>query len=227
MTKGKMSRLSLNNNGGFTVLELLISISIITAMVPVLLVVTFGFYSDLVRQSTRAQLTLESQNVLQIMTEQLRIATAVRNAPLQTDANPPGAGWATSDASNTFIVALPTVSTTGDYLIDADTNEPFETDTVVYQSGKQLRKRSIVDPDAVGERQPTSCPDALATSSCPPDGKLTENFKDLTFQFYDQDDVLTNDPLLARSVVISVTLEKVIAGDAVAATNSVRMTLRN
>ena len=73
----------------------------------------------------------------------------------------------------------------------------------------------------------TTCPAASATATCPADKLYTKYLKDLTFTFYDDSDTTTANATLARSVKITVTTERKIAGKTVTFANSIRTTMRN
>jgi hypothetical protein len=73
----------------------------------------------------------------------------------------------------------------------------------------------------------TSCPADLASGSCPPDRHLIGTIDDMLFTLYDQDDAVTTDPLLARSVKIDLMLMKDTFGDPLTLDYSIQTTLRN
>jgi len=119
------------------------------------------------------------------------------------------------------------VDTSRNYIIDTDTGSPYNNELVYFKSGTTLYKRTLANPNAVGNSLVTSCPAALASSSCPEDRRLIDDLDSMVFILYNQDNVLTNDPLLARSVEINLDLKKKTFGNPLTLNNSIRATLRN
>ena len=98
---------------------------------------------------------------------------------------------------------------------------------VYYKSGSSMLRRNLANPSAVGNTLKTSCPDNVATATCPADAVLSDYVQSLTFTLYDQDNNATSDPLLARSVAIQLINQRRVFGDLVSFDNKIRVTLRN
>lgn len=124
-------------------------------------------------------------------------------------------------------MAVPAVDSDRNYIIDTDTGSPYINELVYYKQDTTLYKRILAHPDAVGNTLQTSCPASLASTTCRADRQLLENVDSMVFTLYDQDNALTPDPLLARSVQIDLGLERDTFGEPLTFDNSIRITLRN
>ena len=221
------SRRSVLKAAGFTLPELLVSISVIGILLLSVLGITTYFFTFITRNNALIEMTVDSQNLLRVTVEELRYGSGVRQINAITDPNEPVGGWQTSNADFVIIVAVPAVDSSRQYIIDPDTGSPYNNELVYFKSGTTLFRRTLAHPSAIGNKLVTSCPEASASPSCPADRRLVEHLKSMIFTLYDQDDALTTDPLLARSVKIDLALEQDTFGQPLTLDNSIRMTLRN
>jgi type II secretory pathway pseudopilin PulG len=215
------------NQLGFTVAELAISVTVAGILVAVLFVATFDYYADVSRSETSATLALESQTILTQMTEDIRLADAISNTNVLTDANAPAGGWVTSDPSNVIIVESPTVDSNHNIIYDPNTGFPYRNEFIYFSSGGSMYKRVLANSSATGNAAVTTCPADKASSSCPPDRLFSDNVSNLTFTFYDLSDNTTSDATNARSVKLEVDMSKKSFGRTITFTNTTRVTLRN
>lgn len=197
----------------------------------ILLVSLFGFTAYYLAIATRnnvmAEMTFDSQNLLRSAVEELRYGAGVRQTSAISDPNAPAGGWNTSNTNFIIIIAVPAVNSSDNYIIDPLTGSPYNNELVYFKDGTILYKRFLAHPDATGNKLTTSCPQSMATSACPADRKLSENVNSMVFTLYDQDNTLTTNPLLARSVKIDLGLQRDTFGDPLTLDNSIRVTLRN
>lgn len=212
---------------GFTLVELNLSMIILSFLMVSLLVVFTNFFVVMTRTNAIVDMTLDSQNLLRTAVEELRYGAGVRVTNTITDPNAPAGGWDTDNADFVIVIAVPAVDPDRNYIIDTDTGSPYMNELVYYKDGTDLYKRILAHPSATNNILTTSCPASGASASCPADRRLVENVDDMEFTLYDQDNALTNDPLLARSVKIDLTLERDTFGQPLTYDNSVRITLRN
>jgi hypothetical protein len=98
---------------------------------------------------------------------------------------------------------------------------------VYYKNGTDLMERKLANPSATGNSLVTTCPTNLASSSCSADPQLAAYVSSMTFTLYDQDAVQTTTPSAARSVQITLTMQRNAPGQPLNVTNSIRVTLRN
>lgn len=221
--------MSVNNKSaaGFTIPELVVAISLI-GIISVSLLAAFSNYFVIIhRTNTLVDMTVSSQNLLRSTVEELRYGAGVRQTNTITDANSPAGGWNTSNSNFVIILAVPATNSANEYITDTTTGQPYNNEFVYYKQGTTLYKRTLAHPSATGNKLITSCPESLATASCPADRKLADNIQDMNFTLYNQDDVLTTDTLAARSVKIDLQLERDTFGEPLSLTSSIRVTLRN
>lgn len=212
---------------GFTMVELLVSITIIGLLTVSMIAAFTNYFAIITRNSRFVELTVESQNLLRSTVEELRYGAGVSQTNTIADANGPGGGWNTSVANFVIIISMPVIDANNEYVIDPSTGDPYNNEFVYYKSGTTLYKRTLANSAATGNRLKTSCPAAAATSTCLADRKLSENVKTMTFTFYDQDNAITTSTAAARSVKIDLGLERDTFGTALSFDNSIRVTLRN
>ena len=216
-----------NKNLGFTVPELSISIVAMGILITSLLAFGTYYFANVTRYNAFVQMSVDSQNLLRATVEQLRYGAGVRQAATVSDPNAPVGGWNTSNDDFVIVIAVPAIDSDREYIIDPNTGSPYNNELVYFKNDTNLYRRTLAHPDAVGNTLKTSCPAAQASESCPPDNKLVENLDSMIFTLYDQDDAVTADPLLARSVKIDLGLAKVTFGNDLTLDNSIRVTLRN
>ena len=221
-----MSASNKESDGGFTIPELTVSIIIMGILIVSLFTFATYYFTSVTRFDAFVQMSADSQNLLRSTVEQLRYGAGVRQASTITDANGPPGGWNTSNADFVIIIAVPAVDTDDNYIIDTSTGSPYNNELVYFKDGTNLYRRTLSNPAATGNNLTTSCPLAVSSSSCPPDSRLVENLDTMVFTLYDQDDAVTADPLLARSVKIDLGLKKLSFGNPLTLDNSIRVTLR-
>lgn len=212
---------------GFTIVELNITIILLALVNVAFLVILMNFLISSSRTNTITQLTSDSQSLLRTLTEELRYGSGVKSTNSITDSNAPVGGWNTSNTDFVIVTATPAEDTNGDFIIDIDTGSPYDNEFIYYRDNNELHKRTLIDPDSTGNILKTSCPESIATETCPADRKLVENLNTIGFTFFDQDNVITTDTLLTRSILIDLALSQNVFGNDLDYDNSVRVTLRN
>ena len=232
MQRDKISK-AFTAQTGFTITELLVSVAI-GAIASILMVTAYVFsYGSLVAEQTETLMTLESQQFLRKMIEDVRVSNEVRTKNQIPDAYKPGPGtggsegWETSDPANILVVTQPAVDVDENFIYDPDTGFPYQNEIIYFgdASDNRMYRRVLANPDAVGNRAVTTCPSG--TAGCPPDIELVTNLDNLLFGFYDIDDTLVTVAEQARSIEITVNLRRQLSGESIATTNTSRVTLRN
>lgn len=212
---------------GFTLVEVTVAVSLMALVAVVFLGLATSYLVIITRNNELSDMTLTSQNLLRTTVENLRFGDGVRQTNTISDVNAPSGGWNTSNTSFVIILAVPAVNISRNYIIDPATGSPYMNELVYYKNGTTLMKRSLANPGASGTTIKTSCPVALASSTCPADIQLATYVSSMTFKLYDQDAVLTTTPSLARSVNITLNMQRNAPGNPINVTNSIRVTLRN
>ena len=216
-----------NSTSGFTVVELLISMSVTAILAVAMLGIIMNYFVVITRDNLLVDMTVDSQNLLRATVEELRYGAGVRQTNTISDPNSPAGGWNTSNTNFVIIVAIPTLDANNNYIVDSLTGQPYNNEYVYFKSGLKLYKRVLANPSAVGNVARTTCPQAVSSPSCPQDRNLNDFVKDMNFTLYDQDNAITADPLLARSVLIDLVMERDTFGAPLSLSNNIQVTLRN
>lgn len=221
----RSSRYNLGSDG-FSIVELLITISMIGVISGTIIVIISNYMVTINRNTIITEMTSDSQNLLRSTVEELRYGAGVRQTNLIADSNTPG-GWNTSNSNFVIIIAVPALDSSHNYIIDTATGAPYNNELVYFKLGTTLYKRILAHPSATGNTLRTTCPVASATPTCPADKKLSDYVKNMIFTLYDQDNISTLDPLLARSVKIDLVMERDNFGQPQVLNNRIQVTLRN
>lgn len=227
MSGSTKQRVRHSRTNGFTLPELLVTVAVIALLVGPVITGTFFFYSSMVVSGQETQLAVESQSILHATVEELRVGSGVRETNLVADPNEPSEGWTTSNDNLVLIVATHALDANDDYIIDPLTGEPYENEIIYFANGSTLYKRFLAHPNATTSKRKTSCPEAEVTPTCPADVVLSHNFKTMNFEFYDQDNILTTDLDAARSIKLTVSMERKDFGRVISYDNNIRITIRN
>jgi prepilin-type N-terminal cleavage/methylation domain-containing protein len=212
---------------GFTITELVISLTVAGILATVLFTATFYYYVNVAQTESATTLALESQSILTQLTEDIRLADSIASTSSITDPNGPAGGWTTSDPSNILIIESPATTSGRDIIYDNSTGNPYRNEFIYFMSGTTMYKRVLANSNATGNTAKTTCPVASASPTCPADRVFSTNVSNLTFTFYDTSDSTTADATQARSVVLNVNMAKKSFGKNITLSNSTRVTLRN
>ena len=212
---------------GFTLVELVVSITVFALIGVVFLGLTANYFVVITRNDELSEMTLNSQNLLRTTVENLRFGDGVRQTNQISDPHSPAGGWNTSNSTFVIVIAVPALNKSHNYITDPNTGSPYMNELVYYKDGTDLMERKLADPSASGNTTVTTCPANLASPSCPADTQLAAYVSSMTFNLYDQDGTSTSDPTLARSVKINLTMERNAPGEPLDLNTSTRVTLRN
>ena len=217
----------LMSQAGFTLVEVTVAVSVMAIVGVVFIGAVSNYFVVITRSNELAEMTINSQNLLRTTVENIRFGDGVRQTNQIVDANSPSGGWNTSNSAFVIIIAVPAVTKAHAYIIDPYTGSPYMNELVYYRNGSTLMERILADPNASGNSLTSTCPTNLATSSCPSDPQLATYVSSMTFTLYDQNAILTTTPSLARSVAISLTMQRNAPGQPLNVINNIRVTLRN
>lgn len=213
--------------GGFTLVELLVVITVTSIVALALVGVTINYFTLITRNNASIDMTASAQNLLRTTVENLRYGDGVRQTNTISDPNAPSGGWNTSNSNFVIVIASPATDSGHNYITDPSTGSPYMNELVYYKDGTSLMQRSLANPGASGDSLVTSCPPSQATPACPADKDLADYVSSMSFTLYDQDAALTSDPAQARSVEIDLTMSRPLFGNPITLSNTIRVTLRN
>lgn len=213
------------NQSGFTITELMVSVAI-AAIASMLMVTAFVYtYGSVVVEQTRASMTRDSQVFLRRVVEDIRLSNQILETNTITDANSPSGGWVTNNPADILIATSPATNSERELIFDPITGYPYQHEVVYFSNDGKMYRRFLRNNLALDSTQNTTCP--AGTTGCPSDAELVGNVASLLFEFFDINDDPTVVASEARSVKISVSLQKKVYGQDIETTNSTRITLRN
>jgi prepilin-type N-terminal cleavage/methylation domain-containing protein len=146
------------NSRGFTITELVISLTVAGILAVVLFTATFYYYVNAAQSETITNLALESQTILTQLTEDIRLADSIASSNAISDPNGPGGGWTTSDPSNIIIIESPAVDSSRNIIYDTGTGYPYRNEFIYFISGTNMYKRVLANSSATGNTAKTTCP---------------------------------------------------------------------
>ena len=219
---------------GFSLLELLVAISVTTILLMVAgnFVVNGTLSANIAYNQTIVQSNTKS--AVEIVARTIRSARSVEAANAQPDPNPPVVGspysWAAVSGNNaTLILAIPARDAANNLLyVDGLHSNLYTNDVIFYldTSTDRLYKRTIANA-VIGNAAKTTCPPAIATSSCPADTIIVEDIAGLTTNYLDNTNANVAVPSGTEAVGYSVTETKKIGNRDYSSTYSTITALRN
>ena len=122
---------------------------------------------------------------------------------------------------------MPATDSANDLIYDSGTGNPYYHEVVYFRddTNRTMYRRLLVNTLATGNDQIATCP--TGTFGCSPDTELVSNVENMLFEFYDINDAVTTTPELARSVEITINLNKRVYGQDITTSNTTRVTPRN
>jgi prepilin-type N-terminal cleavage/methylation domain-containing protein len=219
-----VSKVKIEKQSGFTITELLIAVSLASIISIAMLSLLVFAYGSLLREQTKASMISESQLFLRRIVEDIRIASEIRTTNQIPDSYRTE-GWVTSDPANIMILTSLAADSDKNFIYDPTTSYPYENEIIYFGDGRNMYRRTLANESAAGNSVATTC--TFGLTGCRNDIKLSENLQNMTFVFYDLDNVVTTDASQAQSVSISINLTRSLYGKTVSVTNVARTTLRN
>jgi prepilin-type N-terminal cleavage/methylation domain-containing protein len=224
------------NEKGFTLLEVLLAISLST----VLLLSASYFSIDGIAGSNQAYnqtlVLANARTAVSIVAGVVRSAVSVEANNSQPDTNAPGApgnlySWSGSGGSGaTLILAVPSRDSNGNIIyIDSLHTQLYADDVIYYldSSTHKLYRRYIANSTAPGNAAVTTCPPSKATPSCPSDADVVDDVANLTTSYLDGNGNIVTLPSGTEAVNYTITETKTINGKTISGTYSTVASLRN
>jgi len=191
----------MRKQAGFTMPELIL-VMVLTVLLTGLL---FQFAIGYARYSTVAQADsiafVERLNASDFLRENLGLSSGLisqnsiddSNANVPDGSNPThwrllhaikGTFGSTSTVTPLLYYKKPSLNASGTMVYNGTL--PYEDEFILYHDGpsKELRVRTLANPDVTGNRATTSCPPAVATSSCPKDKVLISDIVSVVLRYF-------------------------------------------
>ncbi len=197
------------SEGGFTLVETMITLVMTGIMATGIIVFMINGLRSYGKATSKAYLIAQAQSGVDRISGDILLAANADDNNRIEDANSPGAptnllSWQSDN--DTLILATAAEDTSRNILFaDASNYISHKNNVIYYRDGTVLRKR-VLATAVTGNRAITTCPAALATSSCPADRVVLENVASfvVTYRNHLNVSVLPED---ARSVEVSVLLD--------------------
>jgi len=216
-------------NAGFTLVDALISITVLSLVVLVITNYMMGSIQQSALASNRDTLIKETEQSLDIMAADVRLSANADQNNRWPDSHSPGGSanqFSWQSNSSTLVLATAAENQAGDIIFsDPHTYITQKNNIVYFVQNATLYKRTIAAP-VTGNEAATSCPKALASSSCPADKELLHNVSLFNVTYLDGQNQSVA-PTDARSIEIHVTATKSVFKQPVTADYKTRMVFRN
>lgn len=220
--------MSRRNEQGFTLPELLI-VMIVTA---ILSGVILGFFVNQIRAiviaSAKQDLLEQAQIGLDYTAQDVRVSANADDSNRWPDANAPNPTDQYSWQSNASSLILATGAQDQNHNVLFDDPSKYITakDNHIYFISNGTLYRRILASTITGNAAVTTCPEAVATSTCPADKTILQNVASFSVQYIDGSGNQVV-PSSARSILLNVTLSKHEYNQDITATYAEQMVFRN
>ena len=200
-----------NNQGGFTLPELLIVVSVSAVLIGLIVTFTVGYsrfaaslqlvsdafvtrlnMSDYFREKLGASSGLISQNSIADMNVGA-VDTATSPAYFWQIVHPiPGTISVGSGNAITPIFYFRKFSQNSSGALIMNGTNPYEDELIIYldASDRTLNVRTLANLSAPGNKAKTTCPKALATTNCPADAKLIGDVTSVDVRYFSRTGIL-------------------------------------
>lgn len=217
------------NQGGLTIIELLVTCMIISIMSIVLVSFLGSWTEQHAISETRVGLLADAQNALDYITDKVRLSASADQNNRWQDASAPGApgnllSW--SSGGNTLILAAAEEDKSGNIVFSDALNYTSQKNNLIFFVRNGVLYQRVLAAPGSNNALTTSCPAASATASCPADRRLASNVQSFSVKYYDASNAEVA-PTSARSVALTLTLSKKAYKQQVTETYTTRMVFRN
>lgn len=228
--------MKLRGSDGFTLLEMLVVISISTLL---MLIIT-SFMSNNLRtaqeEKTKTDILNNTKLAVETVARNIKSAKSVLAVNAQPDGNSPGApanlySWTASAGSGaTLILAIPARDASNNLIYSDGLHNNLYTNDYIYYldpATSRLYRRIIANQAAPGNVAVTTCPPALASPSCPADALTVEDVADLTTDYFDANNNSVAAPTGTEAVKITLTQTRSVYGKSYSSSYTTIASLRN
>lgn len=232
-------------NEGFTILEVLIAISLASVLSIMLATTMFSQYGELLQSAAHSRLRMEGEVLLLSLEDELLFSTdfaSTKSSDL-SDNNAPTGGWTYNTSPTDTLIVYETALTadrrdpdrefvykkgsncSSSYNI-AINNLIYFTTATTGSSYRSLYRRTLVPQyQTCGVNYKTqTCPEGSVASPCVgTDSMLSNKVVDFQVEYFDDDNVALSSPATAELVKLSLTLGEKIYGENITVKTSITM----
>lgn len=213
---------------GLSLVELLVAMSITGLLFGAVVGFVMTSLNTFSKDAIRSEMLSQAQTALEIAERDIRLSASAETANSVADPNPPVVSnpYSWQANANTLILATAVEDTAGNIIFADPGRYITEKNNLVYfVRDRTLYKRILAD-SVSGNTARTSCPQAVETTACPRDRALLQNVRSFDVKYYDNINSQVTAPE-ARSVELTVALERTASGDPVNVTYTTRTVFRN
>lgn len=217
----------MRHRDGFTLVELLIAMTI--SVVILLAVTTFmvQFLQDNTAARVRSDLLADAQQTLDLIGEDVRLSSSADEHNRWPDSYAPGApvdtlSWESD--SDTLVLGLIAQTEAGDPIFSDAAQYITEKNSVVYFVEDSVLYRRMLPASVTGNEAVLTCPEAVV--ECAADRVMARNVTEFSIRYLDGTDAPITPPE-ARSVEVTLGLSTQRSGQTISAEYTARTVFRN
>lgn len=226
----------MKKQGGFTLFELLLAISISSILILAVSNFATNSLSGSNQDYNKTLVLTNAKEAVNIVARQIRAAKSVQATNSLPDAHAPGApgnlySWSGAAGNGaTLILAVPSRTAAGDIIYIDGLHTAVYTDDIIFyldSSTHKLYRRRIANTSAPGNAGITTCPPSATSPGCPVDADVVDDVANLSTTYLDSNNATVALPSGTEAVSYTVTETRTINSRVYSGTYSSIATLRN
>lgn len=214
---------------GFTLVEMLITIVVTSIVIMLLSNYLLSNIETSNLAGIKANFIQQSQIGLNLINNDIRQSSNSLQHNSWPDPNSPQGTtneYSWSSTSSSLVLAIPAEDTNGNIIFsDADSYVPVDNNIVYFIQNGVLYKR-IIAAQVTNNAQQSTCPPALANSTCPPDKIVLKNVSNFYVMYLDGRGQNVK-PSAARSIKLDITVSKKMYSQTLSTSYITQMVFRN
>ncbi|MFO0971187.1 MAG: prepilin-type N-terminal cleavage/methylation domain-containing protein [Candidatus Saccharimonadales bacterium] len=217
------------NQQGVTLVEVIISITIISVLSLVLMNFMVNWLQQHLITQTRSALLTQAQDTLDQVTNDIRLASGADAQNRILDDNAPNAptnrqSWRSGNA--VLILATAAEDKNRNIIFSDPVQYISEKNNVIYFVNNATLYRRVLAASVADNRERTTCPLSAANNICSSDRKMAEYVTEFRVRYFNAENQEVQ-PEDARSVQLEIKLRKKAFGQTIESTDRTRMVFRN
>lgn len=220
-----------NTSTGFTVIELLVAMSVMGLLIIVFMNFTNNTLVQTSITSARGDLLREAQLALDLIARDIRLSSNADDFNRIPDNNAPDAptnpfSWYSDE--NTLVLATAAMDANKNIIFEDPLRySSLKNNNIYYVQDRTLYIRTLAADQAENIAR-TSCPENIATTDCPADRKLIiNNVERFKIRYLSADDTEVLTPTEARSIELTLALQVKRFGRTIQSSYITRTVFRN
>lgn len=218
-----------NKQSGFTLVELITSITVMGIMTSIVLAFAVNGLSNYNISYNRGLLLDQAHLGLRNTSEAVLQSAAADNNNRVEDPNGPGGpsellGWESD--SDTLVLATAAEDSDGNIIFQDEAQYISYKNNIIYYIDNGSLKRRVLATDITDNKAVTTCPASAATADCPEDPTIIESVESFEVKYFNSQNEEVQ-PNNARSIGLEVHLARDVSGKEITAEYTTRTVFRN